>query len=84
MLRLILYAVIIYLVYRVAKGFLGTGKKIDRSPPAGEIDELVQDPMCEKYIPRMEAVRKVVRGKEHFFCSTECAERYASKDVTEE
>ena len=78
MLRLIIYAIIIYLVYRMARSFLGTGKKIDRSPPGGEIDELMQDPLCEKYIPRREAVRKVVRGQEHFFCSPECAEKYAS------
>ena len=76
MLRLAIYAIIIYLVYRMAKGFLGTGKKIDRSPPGGVIDEMVQDPMCQTYIPRREAVRSVVRGQEHFFCSKECAEKY--------
>ncbi len=78
MLRLIIYAIIIYLVYRLARSALGTGKKIDRSPPGGVIDEMVQDPVCKTYVPRREAVRKVIRGQEHFFCSPECAKKYES------
>jgi len=84
MLRIVIYAIIIYLVYKMARSFLGAGKKIDRSPPGGVIDELVQDPSCEKYIPRRDAFRKVVRGQEHFFCSPECAEKYESGGDPEE
>ena len=78
MLRLVIYAIIIFLVYKMAKSFLVIVKKIDRSPPGGAIDELVQDPMCKTYIPPRGAIRKVVRGQEHFFCSKECAEKYES------
>ena len=83
LLRLIISAVIIYLVYRLAKGFLGSGKKADRVSPGGVIDEMVQDPFCKTYIPRREAVRKVVRGQESFFCSQECAERFEAGESTE-
>ena len=84
MIRLLIYAVIIYLVYRLAKNFLGTGKQIDRNPPpGGVIDEMVQDPFCKTYIPRREAIHKVVRGQDFFFCSQECAERFEAGETPE-
>lgn len=83
MIRLLIYAIIIYLVYRLAKSFLGTGKKIDRTPTGGVIDEMVQDPFCNTYIPRREAIRRVVRGQEFFFCSEECAERFEAGEESE-
>ena len=84
MIRLIIYVIIIYLVYRLGKSFLGPGKKVDRTPSGGVIDEMVQDPFCKTYIPKREAVRRVVRGQECFFCSQECADRFEAGDPPKE
>jgi len=45
--------------------------------PAALTDELVKDPVCQTYVVRSRAVRG--RGVEEasYFCSEECARRYA-------
>jgi YHS domain-containing protein len=70
-----------YLIYLVVK-------KIARSvglwpqPPAPraegkrEPDVLVQDPVCQTFIPRKEALRIEKDGKVHFFCSEGCLKRF--------
>ncbi|MBI4084256.1 MAG: hypothetical protein HY423_16745 [Candidatus Lambdaproteobacteria bacterium] len=42
------------------------------------IGRLVQDPQCGVYIDSREAVRRKVGGEDRFFCSTDCAEKYAA------
>jgi uncharacterized protein len=79
MIRLILFLILIYLIYRIIKGFWGSAKQIRKSKTMGVIDEMVQDPYCETYIPRREAVRKSISGKEYFFCSQECADKFESE-----
>ena len=41
--------------------------------------EMVQDPNCETYIPVTEAVTATIAGREHFFCSEQCAEEYRNR-----
>lgn len=48
-----------------------------RRPPALR-DELVKDPVCQTYVVRSRAVRRLERGEPVYFCSAECAERYAA------
>lgn len=76
MTRLIILILLLYILYRLLKAvFLGR-KKVERTAEGEIIDEMVQDPLCDKYIPRREAIRKVIGGKEYFFCSEECASRF--------
>ena len=42
---------------------------------------MVKDPNCETYVPESEALRKVVAGQEHYFCSEKCAEEYSRKNA---
>ena len=77
MIRLVILALLAYVAYRIIKTLLaGPGRTIHRGPDSGVIDEMVQDPFCTTYIPRKEAVRRVIEGKEHFFCTEECADKY--------
>jgi len=48
-----------------------------RSAPRGLPDELVKDPVCQTYVARSRAVRGEAQGQLVFFCSAECARRYA-------
>ncbi len=41
--------------------------------------EMVQDPNCETYIPVNEAITATIAGREHFFCSEQCANEYRNK-----
>jgi len=42
----------------------------------GEPDVLVQDPVCQTFIPRKEALRAEKDGKVYFFCSEGCLKRF--------
>jgi len=76
MLRLIIIAAALYLLYRILKGALVQKRRpVDQT--RGEIiDELVQDPNCKLYIPSRSSVKKVIEGHTYSFCSEECAKRY--------
>ncbi len=83
MIRLALLFLLAYLFFQIVKwvfSLLGGGQELKRG--RGEekvIDEMVQDPACKTYIPRREAIRKVVRGQEYFFCSQECARKFEAE-----
>ena len=47
-------------------------------PPAVRYDELVKDPVCHTYVSRSRAVKRADATGLHYFCSAECARRYAS------
>ena len=78
-LRLILFGILAYLLYRIVKGVFSPKAKITRGSAQRIVDEMVQDPFCGTYVPRRESVRQVIQGKELFFCSDECAGKYKSQ-----
>ena len=77
--RIIIYVVLAYILYRIVKGVLIPGRKIDDGKSSGVIDEMIQDPSCKTYIPRRDAIRKIVSGQEYFFCSEKCASQFESE-----
>jgi uncharacterized protein len=81
MLRLLIIGILIYLLYVLGKGLFRKDKGIHRgSPDTGVIDEMVRDPVCETYIPKRQAIRRVIDNKEFFFCSKECADRFEAPE----
>jgi len=74
--RIIIYIVLVYLLYRILKGFFSKSKGIEKGGSGGVIDEMVQDPICETYIPRRDSQKRVIGGNEYFFCSDECASKF--------
>ncbi|MFZ0134133.1 MAG: hypothetical protein WAK95_16460 [Desulfobacterales bacterium] len=81
MLRLLIIVALVYLLYRVfTRWMLGhsplSGKTVDHRD-AGAIDDvMVKDPQCEVYFPKRKAVQARIDGRDHFFCSTECRDRF--------
>ena len=51
-------------------------KKIRKTENSGVIDEMVKDPFCDTYIPVRDAKRRVINGREYFFCSEACADKF--------
>ena len=41
-------------------------------------DELVKDPVCQTYVVRSRAIRRILGGESRYFCSRDCASRYSS------
>lgn len=48
-----------------------------RRLPSRVRDELVKDPVCQTYVARSRAVSRGRGDDVRFFCSAECARRYA-------
>ena len=68
---------LLYLVVRAVARSLGLWPEA-RRPVARdrEPDVLVQDPVCQTFIPRKEALKAEKDGKVYFFCSDGCLKRF--------
>jgi len=80
--RLLILIFLAFLLYRVVRKYLPLGgQKSEERVDGGPVDEMVQDPSCMTYIPRRTAYRKVIAGREFFFCSRECAENFERENI---
>jgi len=76
--RLILYAFVAYIIYLLFRFFQAL-KKVSKSP--GHQTRrlsgiMVKDESCNTYLPKEDAIREVIEGKEYFFCSKECRQKF--------
>ena len=68
---------LIYLVVKKVAQSLGLWPQAPRPVAKDrEPDVLVQDPVCQTFIPRKEALRAEKDGKVYFFCSEGCLKRF--------
>jgi YHS domain-containing protein len=80
-LRLILAAVILFILYRMIKRFFGIGSK-KASPIKGQkmadtaMEDLVEDPVCHTYLPISKAIVWEENDGKRYFCSEECLKEY--------
>ena len=79
--RLIILALLGYLLYRLIRGLFSSSQRITRTENGGVIDEMIQDPVCKTYIPLRDAQKRVIDGREYFFCSKECADKFENEMV---
>ena len=76
MLRLLVLLLLAYIIYRVVKAYLGSGRRLRRRDAAPlDADEMVLDPQCRSYVPKKEAVIR----QDRYFCSEECARLYLTR-----
>jgi len=83
MFKLFIYALFIYVVYRLLTG----GRKKKVSPGGGRQgagpgesaahDQLVEDPVCHIYIPKKQAIVLQDEDTVVFFCSEQCRKIYS-------
>ena len=74
--RLLIFFVLAYLSFRLLRGLIKTGRPPNTTKEGGMIDEMVQDPFCKTYVSKNSTHREFIGGRELFFCSKECAEKY--------
>jgi YHS domain-containing protein len=82
MTRLIIIVVALYLLYRLLKSLIAGKPDSGKAPRAEVMDELVQDPECEIYVPRRSSVKRTISGRVYNFCSVECATRFEERNKT--
>ncbi len=78
--KLLILIVAVYLGYRILKSWMlrGTARRYHGPGPGDrQIDDvMVQDPVCEVYIPKKEGIRLHVDGRDHYFCSNACKDKF--------
>jgi len=81
MLRLFIIAFLCYLAYVTASKYLkAKDKELPKGGSSGDIvDELVEDPICHKYVPKKNAFIVRIDGYYYYFCSMECAEIFKKR-----
>ncbi len=83
MIRVIIYGVLFYCIYRVVVFLLrprevqsGSSGKNDVPAPG---EDLVEDPCCHTYIPVSSACKFLYDGRPVYFCSQKCLDEYRSR-----
>jgi YHS domain-containing protein len=80
MLKLLFLIGILYAIFKIRKFMKQIGGSVNRglSEMADhQIDDImIQDPVCEIYFPRREGFHLNDNGKNLYFCSKECRDRY--------
>lgn len=80
LIRFLIFFIVGYVIFRLIKSirrekpFVVQNDNNKTTSALGE--ELVEDPYCHTYIPISQAHRKEIAGKEYYFCSKECFEKY--------
>jgi len=79
-LKVIIYAFLAYVVYVLFRFFRALSK--GSNPPrtskrASGI--MVKDEICNTYLPKEDAVKEVYKGKEYYFCSRECHQKFLNQ-----
>ena len=76
--RIVILAILFYILYRLLKS---GGKKKVKAKHQGSLpvqDVLVEDPFCHTYIPKKQAVSASKNGKDYYFCSNDCRDKFIS------
>lgn len=82
MLKTIVLIAIGYIGFRLLKSWIVkhiTFSQTGTNQPPGEIDDImIQDPVCKVYFPKKSGVHLQQNGKDLYFCSSGCRQRYIS------
>jgi YHS domain-containing protein len=88
LIRLVIFGFLIYLIYRLAKWMIMSpgikGQNMEgHQVPATQGEDLVEDPYCHIYVPVSQAHKAAVDGRDLYFCSEKCLEKYLSEHSSE-
>jgi YHS domain-containing protein len=74
--RMLLWLILVYVGYRIVKGYLGTKE----TPANARVEtETYQDPVCGVYVAADDAIIGKLDDKRIHFCSMDCLEKYREK-----
>jgi YHS domain-containing protein len=84
MVRWIIILIVLFLAYRLFRRFLGPKAPAVKHPPQQIQDEMVQDPVCQTYVPKRLALTVQRPGDGPlYFCSPDCRDQYLSRNEKE-
>ena len=75
MVRFALFGIVVILLILIARAIFPSKSSSAEQEPT----EMVMDPNNGVYIPKSEAIKKNIDGKEHYFSSEQSAEEFINK-----
>ena len=78
MVRLALFGVVVVLLILIVQAIFPKKQSSEEQEPT----EMVMDPNNGVYIPKSEAIKKTIKGKEYYFSSEQSAEEFIKKQST--
>ena len=75
MVRLALFGIVVILLILIARAIFPSKSSSAEQEPT----EMVMDPNNGVYIPKSEAIKNNIDGKEHYFSSEQSAEEFINK-----
>jgi YHS domain-containing protein len=76
-LRIVLYALLAYIIYKFIRVYQNLSKRSKTSRQPKQISGvMVKDEVCNTYLPKEDAIREIMEGKEYFFCSKDCRQKF--------
>ena len=79
--RILILALVVWLIRSVLISFQGSGKARSKKPQAEETSVMVKDPVCGMYMDTRLAIRMNIHDKQVYFCSEKCKSRYLSSSA---
>ena len=77
LIRWIIILLGVYVLFRLLKRTFTSSRIPERKPPREIQDEMVQDPICQVYLPkRLAKELNSSNGVHYYFCSTQCLEKF--------
>ncbi len=81
--KLLIYFGLGYVAYKLFKALVSpktASQRKVRPQPAGQIDDImIKDPFCEAYFPKRDGVHLNFGGKNLYFCSSDCRDKYLAE-----
>lgn len=77
--RFLFFVLLFYLAYRLAKNLLFGHRNSLPREKTRQGEDMVRDPQCGLYLPRVDAMERKIGGEVHFFCSEKCRDAFAAR-----
>jgi len=75
--KVILYAFLAYTIFLIFRFFRALNKASKPQRTSKRVSgTMVKDEFCDTYLPKEDAIREVYKGKEYYFCSSECRQKF--------
>lgn len=79
LLILALFGFLAYTFYTMLRRSLTGGPPGAPREKTRQGEEMVRDPQCGTYVPRGDALEKIVNGRKYYFCSARCRDAFTGK-----
>jgi YHS domain-containing protein len=80
MIKFIILFVVGYVLYRSLKSWVfpaaSSSRSVSSETTAKIDDVMIKDPFCEAYFPKRNGVHLNLGGKDLYFCSNQCKDKY--------